>query len=474
MNIQPDSYSVSKIQEYWSRSYLKVNHEYQRAPRWSRRQKQLLIDSVLRGYPLPLFYFHQQQEPPPGVSTTPQMEIIDGQQRIRAIVEFCNGEFPLLDPARHQNMFPKFIWDSDEPCGWANKHYAQLDFDLRDRLDHARLSIVIITTENDDEIRDLFVRLQAGSPLRPQEKRDAFPGGMPAFIKQLGGVTLDDDDQKPIVRDGHPFFRHFTRYSTPKRTHSAREMAAKIVMQMTLDSDGRPLGATNATALDGFYYDRIDFREDSDDAKNVLALFDDVTAALDHLEGARIDDTEWVHLFVLWRRLHIGYADTWKPDIANMLKKFKIDLTRSQADAVAMKPNPMWAGFGRLKSGSGPDAASKFRQRQEFFDAWFIDKLKPSPIDQPTSSDKDLRQLLFDAQAGTCGYIDHIFCDRSAMKFDDSAIHHVLPHSLGGGETVPGYPVVVHQRCKLNVGSETKPVTAQLILNAIKSAMGRT
>jgi uncharacterized protein with ParB-like and HNH nuclease domain len=37
---------------------LRVNPEYQRGLQWSMIQKQGLIDSLLRGYQIPIFYIH--------------------------------------------------------------------------------------------------------------------------------------------------------------------------------------------------------------------------------------------------------------------------------------------------------------------------------------------------------------------------------------------------------------------------------
>ena len=472
MEIQVENFSVSKIREYWTQTYLRVNHEYQRAPRWNRRQKQLLIDSLLRGYPLPLFYFHKRTQPH-GDGTIDYLEVIDGQQRIHALTEFCSGKFALLDPARNQNVFPKFIWDAERPCGWASKHYMQLDFDYRQKLDAAELRIAIITTDNDDEIRDLFVRLQAGSPLKPQEKRDAFPGGMPQFIKSLGGETVHDDDQKPVVNGGHRFFTHFLKFSTPARTVKARELAAQIVMQLTRDADGLPLAATNMDALDDFYHQQVGFREDSEEARRIVALIDDVGNILERYRGDLPTPIEWVHLFVLWQRLQNGYANSWKPRMANVLRKFKTDLDQAKKDVNELKVNPLWTEFGMRRGGSGADAASKFRARQDYLDTWFHRELKPRPIDGRRVFDEDLRKSLFDAQAGTCGYFDHAFCDDSSpMPFDASEVHHILPHSQGG-ETEPENAVVIHKKCNRHVGSSHVAVTSQLILNAIKSVTAR-
>ena len=52
--------------------------QYQRAPVWNDAKKQLLIDSILRGYDLPKFYLRSTDPPY-------EHEVVDGQQRLHAI-----------------------------------------------------------------------------------------------------------------------------------------------------------------------------------------------------------------------------------------------------------------------------------------------------------------------------------------------------------------------------------------------------
>lgn len=56
--------------------------QYQRTPVWSDEKKQLLIDSILRNYDLPKFYLRVSNNP------SYDHEVVDGQQRLRAIWEF--------------------------------------------------------------------------------------------------------------------------------------------------------------------------------------------------------------------------------------------------------------------------------------------------------------------------------------------------------------------------------------------------
>ena len=58
---------------------------------------------------------------------------------------------------------------------------------MRDQLNNTELETAFIKDADDAEVRDLFIRLQSGSPLNNQEKRDAYPGDFTDFILKLGG-----------------------------------------------------------------------------------------------------------------------------------------------------------------------------------------------------------------------------------------------------------------------------------------------
>src|SRR4051794_24277318 len=80
---------------------LRVNPEYQRGTKWSLPQQQGLIDSLLRGYQIPLFYVHLLQRENAftgGVETTAWL--VDGQQRLAAIASYLANDFALINPQK--------------------------------------------------------------------------------------------------------------------------------------------------------------------------------------------------------------------------------------------------------------------------------------------------------------------------------------------------------------------------------------
>ena len=61
--------------------------DWQRGEVWDDAKKQRLIDSILRGWKLPEFYLVK--------SSNDEYEVVDGQQRLLAIFEFCSNELSL-------------------------------------------------------------------------------------------------------------------------------------------------------------------------------------------------------------------------------------------------------------------------------------------------------------------------------------------------------------------------------------------
>ena len=138
---------------------MKVNPEYQRGEVWTVAQQKKLIDSVPRGYQLPVIYLYIITKTVANL-TQDRLEIIDGQQRIQSLYMFNEGAFNLFDPADPKARFPRFL--QDQPCSWAGKKFDSLTNEFKDKFLNTELPISYIESEDENEIRDLFVRLQAG------------------------------------------------------------------------------------------------------------------------------------------------------------------------------------------------------------------------------------------------------------------------------------------------------------------------
>jgi hypothetical protein len=72
---------------YKDRRYV-VNRAYQRKLIWTLDEKQKFIDSVLNGYPVPLILLAEDNKGGSGI-----LEIIDGMQRLNAVMSFIQNEY---------------------------------------------------------------------------------------------------------------------------------------------------------------------------------------------------------------------------------------------------------------------------------------------------------------------------------------------------------------------------------------------
>lgn len=92
---------------------LYVNRRYQRKLVWGLHEKQLLIDSMIRGLPLPAVFLCSFEVDTASGDKRQVSEIIDGLQRLHTIVSFLLGEFSVeyfgkkcyFDPRENINTF---------------------------------------------------------------------------------------------------------------------------------------------------------------------------------------------------------------------------------------------------------------------------------------------------------------------------------------------------------------------------------
>jgi Protein of unknown function DUF262 len=163
--------SVAQIKKHWDQGELDVRPPFQRNPVWSDKQKSFLIDSILRGYLIPEIYVQED------VSESGQQRfvIVDGQQRIRACLEFIEGEFALSDP-------------EDSP--WFEKTFDQLSSKEREQIYGYNFMVRQLPNVAEIQIIDIFKRINRNTiSLNKQELRHATYWG--EFILCMEAISDD-------------------------------------------------------------------------------------------------------------------------------------------------------------------------------------------------------------------------------------------------------------------------------------------
>lgn len=145
-----------------------MNPDYQRKEIWSKEQRLKLIDSVFRNFDIPKIYIRKKEQPDGEV----EYEIIDGKQRLTTFEYFIKNKLKLKNITEFNNKTLD------------GKLYEHLTGDEKEHFDSYQLAIIEVEG-TDEEIREMFKRLQEGTSTRPQEKRNASLSKINEDVKEI-------------------------------------------------------------------------------------------------------------------------------------------------------------------------------------------------------------------------------------------------------------------------------------------------
>jgi hypothetical protein len=139
----------------WHQSgQLVLSPKFQRRMVWGPAARSYFIDTLLRGFPVPAMYFRRTADPLRG----DVREVIDGQQRLRALFDFIVGDTKLSP----QLSAP-----------WAGKRIDSLTDEERARLFEFQFQVNEYPDIDDEIVLEIFARINMYSiPLNAQELRN--------------------------------------------------------------------------------------------------------------------------------------------------------------------------------------------------------------------------------------------------------------------------------------------------------------
>jgi len=160
---------MAKIQDFINNQHkYKVDSTYQRPPgAWTNEDNQCLIDSIIEGEPLPLFFLNDS-------SKEDIYYIVDGQQRLHAIKLFHDNKLKLNKKfSGEQNHGKSF--NAENP----------ISDELREAFLNYDLKFHILNDYDDEKVRLIFSRLQRGKPLTLGERLNAKPGNIVIVMREV-------------------------------------------------------------------------------------------------------------------------------------------------------------------------------------------------------------------------------------------------------------------------------------------------
>lgn len=147
-NIQ---WSAATLKRQVEGNMVSFDNAIQRNGVWDLNRKSLLIHSMIAGYPIPAFFFSRNSEK--------KYDGLDGKQRSTAIIQYMNDGFALTETT------PVVVDDNGYPVVIAGKKFSELPEEFQNIIKDFSLTIYYFDDITDEEVHELFFRLNNGKPL---------------------------------------------------------------------------------------------------------------------------------------------------------------------------------------------------------------------------------------------------------------------------------------------------------------------
>ena len=144
------SWSVKQVVKMIRNGNIKFDNAVQRGFEWDKKHSSLLVNSCLLGYPIPAFYALKGKDG--------KYDMLDGKQRMTSLFKFYQNEFELIDTP----MVTTMAGDVEMEVDLNGMKYDDLDEEIRDTLDSTMLTVYYFDDITDDEINEMFFRLNNG------------------------------------------------------------------------------------------------------------------------------------------------------------------------------------------------------------------------------------------------------------------------------------------------------------------------
>ena len=247
---------ISDIRDWNESDRLELRPDFQRLAVWSMPAKVMLIDTILRGIPMPKIFLANTIR-----NGSTYRVVIDGQQRILTILDFLKDNFALTAPY------------SGEEKG---KRYSSLSDKLQDRILSYQIDFNEALNLTDNEVREVYARVNKYTvPLNKQELRRAdFPGD---FLNVVEKLAVD------------PFFDKYAIFTPASRRRYADVEYVSELLAGIIDGI-----QDKKTKLDTFYIRYANW--ESKHRKGFVVRFKRVTIEMDYLfsEYLNIHETRYI------------------------------------------------------------------------------------------------------------------------------------------------------------------------------------
>lgn len=374
---------------------------------WSEEKQQLFIDSLLNKFDVPKIYLHDLRSK----AGKYDYAIIDGKQRLGTVWRFFDGELVLSADFKIFNR-PKGTTEKELPR--AKMGFVDLKPKWQEIVKSRSLDVVFVQDADEEDIEELFSRLNNGEPLNAAEKRNAMGGVIPGLIRDVAA---------------HKFFKKHV--SVPNTRYQHLEAAAKILLIEKAQMDGADyIVDLKKRFLDKLVQDNknLPVAKVDDLRRRTLKQLDVTSRAFkdnDHLLRKQAS-VPLYHLFVK------GITDEYGDEklfskLQQFLEDFQLLRQKNLEEPDEEKRDPVLLEFDRLNQ-QGTNDRRSLQSRISTLSRYFLQKHPEVTVkDKKRLFSSDERYVIWVRGDRHCQN-----CNRSLALLSDMAADHVAQWAHGG------------------------------------------
>ncbi len=234
INIQKTFYKIGDFISWQKSGSLVLTPDFQRRSVWRPGAKSFFIDTIVRGFPIPIIFLRDQRIDL--TSFEPKREIIDGQQRLRTVISFISPELlPDFDPKKDE-----FTVRAVHNKELANKKFKDLSQDIQRQILEYQFNVHVLPSWVDDrDVLQIFRRMNSTNyPLTPQELRNA------AYFGLFKTLAYDIAAQQ---------LHRWRKWRTFTEDNIARMLEVELTSEFLVLMLQKKISGRNPSAIDGFY-----------------------------------------------------------------------------------------------------------------------------------------------------------------------------------------------------------------------------
>lgn len=412
---QHESHTIQTILKWNKAGKLNLSPGFQRSSVWIEKNRKMLIDTILRGMPLPNLFFWENKN---GRKVT--YDVIDGKQRIESLLEFTKAKAPLkvsFDPENDTD------WAYREQYEWTWKEIRKYETKIYRRFLDYEFPVVIVRG-NLPDVEQVFIRINStGMKLTPQEIRHAK-------WYENSGILLAAES----IAKSKKYERYFTGLGILSSGQVTRMKAIEIVSEFMLSIEREDV-LDRKKALDKIMGAApINMNTVGRLSREVKSILDTIKAIFPYLHTSRFRKPSdfYALFFVIWKMKRDGYnvKDKAAASIAfKVLNQIGLELASYSESSRSGKRQVLRSPAREYHSTvlEGTDSARHRRARVKIIENILM------PIFQKKDSRRQFsleqKQLLWHSSENRL--CSHRGC-KTEITWNNVHMDHITAHSKGG------------------------------------------